>query len=37
MYGKHGEVTATRGDVHDNLGMRFNFSKEGKIKIDMTG
>ena len=35
MYGKHGEVKATRGKVHDYLGMTFDFSEEGKVKIDM--
>lgn len=35
MYGKHGPVTTTRGDVHDYLGMTFDFSTKGKVKIDM--
>jgi hypothetical protein len=35
MYGDHGLVTTTRGDVHDYLGMTFDFSEKGKVKIDM--
>ena len=35
MYGTHGEVKATRGPIHDYLGMRFDFSEKGKVKIDM--
>jgi hypothetical protein len=35
MYGSHGKVTATRGDIHDYLGMTFDFSEKGKVKIDM--
>jgi hypothetical protein len=35
MYGKVGEVKATRGKVHDYLGMNFDFSEKGKVKIDM--
>jgi hypothetical protein len=35
-YGEFGEVKATRGKVHDYLGMRFDFSEKGKVKIDMT-
>ena len=31
-YGTHGEVKATRGDVHDYLGMTFDFSDKGKVK-----
>ena len=34
-YGKHGEVKATRGHVHDYLGMTFDFSEKGKAKVDM--
>jgi hypothetical protein len=34
-YGEHGEVKATRGKVHDYLGMTFDFSEKGKVKIDM--
>ena len=36
MYGKHGEVKATRGKVHDYLGMTFDYSVPGKVKVDMT-
>ncbi len=35
MHGKHGEVKATRGDCHDHLGMNFDFSEKGKVKLDM--
>jgi Reverse transcriptase (RNA-dependent DNA polymerase) len=35
MYGKHGEVKATRGKVHDYLGMTFHF-KSDKVVISMT-
>jgi hypothetical protein len=33
-YGKHGEVKATRGKVHDYLGMSFIYSDDG-VTIDM--
>ena len=36
MHGQHGEVKATRGPRHDYLGMIFDFSEKGKVKIDMT-
>ena len=35
MYGQHGEVTATRGKIHDYLGMTFDFSVKGKVMVDM--
>ena len=35
MYGHFGEVKATRGPVHDYLGMTFDFSEKGIVKIDM--
>ncbi len=35
MYGEYGEVKATRGDIHDYLGMTFDFSEKGKVKVDM--
>ena len=35
LYGGYGEVKATRGKVHDYLGMTFDFSEPGKVKIDM--
>jgi hypothetical protein len=35
MYGDHGLVTTTRGKVHDYLGMTFDFSETGKVKVDM--
>ena len=34
-YGKHGEVKATRGKIHDYLGMTFDFSEPGKVHVDM--
>ena len=34
-YGKYGAVKATRGKVHDYLGMTFDYSEKGKVKIDM--
>lgn len=35
MYGEFGEVKATRGPVHDYLGMTFDFSQKGKVIVDM--
>ena len=35
-YGKFGEVVATRGKVHDYLGMVFDYRTKGKVKIDMS-
>ena len=35
-YGKYGAVKATRGKVHDFLGMTLDFSTDGKFKVDMT-
>jgi len=35
-YGAHCAVKATRGKVHDYLGMTFDFSQEGKVKVNMT-
>ena len=35
MYGKYGEVTATRGKIHECLGMTFDFSEPGTLKLDM--
>ena len=34
-YGKFGEVKATRGKIHDYLGMTFDFTDPGKVKVDM--
>ena len=34
-YGALGEVKATRGNVHDYLGMTIDFSDDGKVKFDM--
>jgi len=36
MYGHFGEVKATRGKLHDFLGMQFDFRMEGKVKVNMT-
>ena len=36
MYGEHGEVKATWGKRHDYLGMTFDFSMEGTVKVDMS-
>jgi Reverse transcriptase (RNA-dependent DNA polymerase) len=35
-YGGYGEVKATRGKVHDYLGMTFDFSEPGKVSVGMT-
>ena len=36
MYGKYGKVKTTRGDVHDFLGMTFEFDKKkGQVKVSM--
>ena len=35
MHGQCGDVTQHRGKVHDYLGMNFDFSEKGKVKIDM--
>ena len=34
-YGAIGEVKATRGKVHDYLGLRLDYSQPGKVSIDM--
>ena len=34
-FGSHSKVVATRGKIHNYLGMRFDFSEKGKVKIDM--
>ena len=34
-YGEHGEVKATRGSIHEYLGMTLDFSVSGKVKINM--
>jgi hypothetical protein len=33
MYGAHGAVKVTRGKIHDYLGMTFDFTTPGKVKI----
>ena len=35
MYGTHGPVKSVRGKVHDYLGMKFDFSIDGKVVIGM--
>ena len=35
-YGSHGEVKANRGKVHDYLRMKFDYSKKGKVCINMS-
>jgi hypothetical protein len=35
MYGKHGRVTATRGQVHDYLGVKLDYQKQGELKINI--
>ena len=35
MYGQYGEVKCTRGKIHDYLGMTFDFTEPGKVKIGM--
>jgi hypothetical protein len=35
LYGNHGKVTVTCGDVHEFLGMTFDFSVKGKVMTDM--
>ena len=37
MYGSHGEVTATRGKVNENLGMNFDYSIPGQVTVDVVG
>jgi hypothetical protein len=34
-YSNHGKVTATRGKVHDYLGMELDYRKRGKLEINM--
>jgi hypothetical protein len=35
-YGTHGKVKATRGKLHDYLGMTFDFTQDGKMIVDMS-
>ncbi len=35
MCGSHGEVKATRGKIHDYLGMTFDYSEPGTLTMDM--
>ena len=32
MYGTHGEVKATRGNIHDYLGMKFDFQNLARLR-----
>ena len=34
-YGGYGKIKSVRGKLHDYLGMNFDFSKDGKVLIDM--
>jgi hypothetical protein len=34
-YGKIGEVKVTRGKIHEYLGMKLDYSEEGKVYVDM--
>jgi hypothetical protein len=34
-FGKHMELTITRGKVHDYLGIHIDFSKKGKVTMSM--
>ena len=34
-YGQVGEMTVRQGKVHDYLGMKLDFSSQGKFVIDM--
>ena len=36
MYGDYGDVVATRGKVHDYLGMTLDFRKDGCMIVDMS-
>ena len=35
MYGDYAEVKSTRGPIHDFLGVIYDFSEPGKVKLDM--
>ena len=34
-YGEYGEITSTRGKVHEYLGMKIIFKDDGSVEIDM--
>ena len=34
-YGKEADLTIHRGKVHTYLGMKLDYCKQGKVKIDM--
>jgi hypothetical protein len=36
MYGSHGKVTPTCGQVHNYLGMELDYQKQGELKMNMT-
>ena len=35
-YGKEADLKINRGKVHEYLGMKLDYHKQGKVKIDMT-
>ena len=35
-YGKEENLTIHRGEVHEYLGVKLEYRKQGKVKIDMT-
>ena len=35
-YGKEADLTIHQGKVHEYLGMKLEYRKKGKVKIDMT-
>jgi hypothetical protein len=35
-YGNHGQLTATRGKVHNYLGMELDYRKRGQLKSSTT-
>ena len=36
QYGKEADLTTHRGKVHEYLGMKLDYRKQGKVKIDTT-
>ena len=35
MYGEYSDVKFTRGEIHDFLGVVYDFTEPGKVKVDM--
>ena len=35
MYGEYSDVKFTRGEIHDFLGVVFDFTEPGKVRVDM--